>query len=52
MQDTLDMGQIVSDNVVLVKVEEEFASMQASSSKTEVPGKIILGYICPSRYGV
>ena len=52
MQCTLDTGEILSENASLVEIEEEVASMQASSSKTKVPRKVILGYISPIRYEV
>ena len=47
MQHTLDTGEILNENASSVEIEEEVASMWASSSKTEVPSKVFLGYISP-----
>ena len=47
MQHTLDIGEILNENASSVEIEEEVASMHASLSKREVPGKVILGYISP-----
>ena len=46
------MGEDLSKNASLVEIAEEFASMRASLSKMEALGKVILGYIPPSRSGV
>ena len=48
MQATLDTGKTVSENDFSAKIEEEVASMRASSSKMEVPSKVFLSYISPS----
>ena len=49
MQRTLDTGDILSENDSSAEIEKEVASMWASSSKTEFPDKVVLGYISPSR---
>ena len=48
MQCTLDIGEVLSENASPVEIEEEVASMRASSSKMEVPSKVFLSYISPS----
>ena len=49
---TVDMGHTVSENSFSTEVEDEVASMCASSSKIEVSGNVILGYNSPSRVEV
>ena len=48
MQATLYMVQTLSEKAFSMKIEEEVASMRAISSKTEVPSKVVVGYIYPS----
>ena len=49
MQCTLDTGDILSENASSTKIKEVVASMQATSSKIELPSKVVLGYISPTR---
>ena len=51
MQSTLNTGEILSEHDLPVAIEEEVVSMQKKPSKTKGPGKVILSYIPPSRYG-
>ena len=47
MQCTLDTGDILSENASSTEIKEVVASMQATSSKIELPSKVVLGYISP-----
>ena len=49
---TWDTREILSENASSVEIEEEVTSMQAISSKREVHGKVVLGYISPSWFEV
>ena len=51
MKRTLDTGETVSENDCLVEIVKEVVCIRASSSKTTVPSKVILGYIPPSWFG-
>ena len=47
MKATFDMRHTVSENVVLVEIDEEVASMRAIFPEMEVSGKVIICYISP-----
>ena len=39
----------MSENIVLIEIDEQVVSMRVSLAKIEVSGEVILGYISPSR---
>ena len=51
MQSALDTGETLSENASPVEIVGEVAGIRANSSKTGVPGKVVLRYISPSRSG-
>ena len=48
MQDSLDMGQPMSENVVLAEMDEQVVIMQVSLMEIEVSSEVILGFVYPS----
>ena len=49
MQDSLDTGQPMSEDVVSVEIDKQVVSMQVSLVEIEVSGEVILCYISPSQ---